>query len=73
MATELKSIKGKNWNQETSEMEKTIISLTRFSGGQEGMKLQLMLRKNGEFFSHVLLNKTQIKELIKELQENFNL
>ena len=73
MATELKSIKGKNWNQENSEMEKTSISLTSFSGGKKGKKLQLTLRNNGEFFSHISLNKTQIKELIKELQENFNL
>ena len=73
MSKELKTIKGKNWNQETSEMENTSFSLTRFSGGQEGMKVQLTLRNNGEFFSHIALNKTQIKELIKELQENFEL
>ena len=34
MSTELKSLKGKNWNQESSEMENTEMSLTRFSGGK---------------------------------------
>ena len=73
MSKELKTINGKNWNQENSEMKNTSISLTRFSGGQEGVKVQLTLRNNGEFFSHIALNKTQIEQLIKELQENFEL
>ena len=73
MSKELKTINGKNWNQETSEMESTSFSLTRFSGGAEGMKVQLTMRNNGEFFSHIALSKTEIKKLIKELQENFEL
>ena len=73
MSKELKSIKGKNWNQETSEMEDIKMSLTRFSGGTEGTKVQLTMRNNGEFFTHIALNKEEIKTLIKELQENFDL
>ena len=73
MSTELKSLKGKNWNQEASEFENAEMSLTRFSGGKEGMKLQLTMRNNGDFFTHIALNKKEIKTLIKELQENFEL
>ena len=73
MSTELKSIKGKNWNSDISEMESTKVSLTKFSAGKKGMKVQLTLRTNGEFFTHVSLSKKQIKKLIKELQENFEL
>ena len=73
MTTKLKSIKGKNWNRETTEMENTEMSLTRFSGGEEGMKLQLTMRTNDKFFTHIALNKEQIKVLISELQENFDL
>jgi ABC-type Na+ transport system ATPase subunit NatA len=73
MSTELKSLKGKNWNQEASEFENAEMSLTRFSGGKEGMKLQLTMRNNGDFFTHIALNKKEIKKLIKELQENFEL
>ena len=73
MSTELKSLKGKNWNENTSEMENTEMSLTRFSGGKEGMKLQLTMRSQGDFFTHIALNKEEIKTLIKELQENFEL
>ena len=73
MSTELKSLKGKTWNQEASEFENAEMSLTRFSGGKEGMKLQLTMRNNGDFFTHIALNKKEIKKLIKELQENFDL
>jgi ABC-type Na+ transport system ATPase subunit NatA len=73
MSTELKSIKGKNWNKDISQMERTKVLLTRFSGGKDGMKVQLTMRTNGEFFTHISLNKKQIKKLIKELQENFEL
>ena len=38
MSTELKSLKGKKWNQESSEM-KTLKFIDKFSGGKEGMKL----------------------------------
>jgi len=54
-------------------MENTEMSLTRFSGGKEGMKLQLTMRSQGDFFTHITLNKSEIKKLIKELQENFEL
>ena len=73
MSTELKSLKGKNWNEESSEMENTEMSLTRFSGGKEGMKLQLTMRNNGEFFTHIALNKEELKTLVKEIQKNFEL
>ena len=73
MSTELKSLKGKNWNEESSEMENAEMSLTRFSGGKEGMKVQFTMREQGDFFTHITLNKKEIKKLIKELQENFDL
>ena len=75
MSTELKSIKGKFHSQKTNKMEETNLSLTRFSGGKEGMKLQLTMRTEDQdqFFTHISFNKEQIKVLIKELQENFDL
>ena len=73
MSTELKSLKGQFHSQKTNEMENTEMSLTRFSGGKVGMKLQLTMRNNGTFFTHIALNKKEIKTLIKELQENFEL
>ena len=73
MSTELKSLKGQFHSQKTDEMENTEMSLTRFSGGKEGMKLQLTMRNNGTFFTSIALNKKEIKKLIKELQENFDL
>ena len=73
MSTELKSLKGQFHSQKTNEMENTEMSLTRFSGGKEGMKVQLTMRTQDEFFTHITLNKEEIKKLIKELQENFEL
>ena len=73
MATELKTLNGQFHNQQTNEMENTEMSLTRFSGGKEGMKVQLTMRNNGKFFTTIALNKKEIKKLIKELQENFEL
>tara|TARA_R110000765_G_scaffold218002_1_gene322615 strand:- start:125 stop:343 length:219 start_codon:yes stop_codon:yes gene_type:complete len=72
MATELKSIKGK-FQSNRGEIGNTQMSLTRFSGGKEGMKLQLTIRNQGEFFTHIAINKKQIKKFIKELQQNFDL
>ena len=71
MSIELKSLKGQFSNK--GVMEDTTMSLTRFSGGKEGMKLQLTMRTQGDFFTHITLNKKEIKKLIKELQENFEL
>jgi len=73
MSTELKSLKGQFHSQKTNEMENTELSLTRFSGGKEGMKVQLTMRDQGDFFTHITLDKEQIKVLITELQENFEL
>lgn len=73
MSTELKSLKGQFHSKKTNEMENTELSLTRFSGGKEGMKVQLTMREQGDFFTHITLNKEQIKVLISELQENFDL
>ena len=63
MSTELKSISGKFHSQKTNKMEETNLSLTRFSGGKEGMKLQLTMRTQDQdqFFTHIALNKEQIK------------
>ena len=52
-------------------MENTEMSLTRFSGGKEGMKLQLTMRTQGDFFTHITLDKKQMQLLVKEIQENF--
>jgi len=73
MSTELKSLKGKFWNQKTLQMDSTEMSLTRFSGGEEGTKLQLTMRQQDDFFTHITLNKEEIRTLIEELQENFDL
>jgi hypothetical protein len=73
MSTELKSLKGQFHSQKTNEMENTEMSLTRFSGGKEGMKVQLTMRSQDDFFTHITLNKKEIQKLIKELQENFEL
>ena len=73
MSTELKSLKGQFHSQKTNEMENTEMSLTRFSGGKEGMKLQLTMRTQDQFFTHITLNKKELKILIKEIQENFEL
>ena len=71
MSTELKSPKGQFHNQKTNEMENTEMSLTRFSGGKEGMKLQLTMRQQDDFFTHITLDKKQMQLLVKEIQENF--
>ena len=73
MSTELKTLKGQFQSIETGRIENTEMSLTRFSGGKEGMKVQLTMRTQDEFFTHITLNKEEIKKLIKELQENFEL
>ena len=71
MSTELKTLKGKFHSQKTNEIENTELSLTRFSGGKEGMKLQLTMRTQGDFFTHITLDKKQMQLLVKEIQENF--
>lgn len=73
MSTELKTLKGQFQSMKTGKIENTEMSLTRFSGGKEGMKVQLTMRTQDEFFTHITLNKEEIKKLIKELQENFEL
>ena len=73
MSTELKSLKGQFHSRNTNQMENTQMSLTRFSGGKEGMKLQLTMREQGDFFTHITLNKEELKTLVKEIQENFDL
>jgi len=73
MSTELKTLKGQFHSQETGKNENTEMFLTRFSGGKEGMKVQLTMRTQDKFFTHITLNKGEIKKLIKELQENFEL
>jgi len=71
MSTELKSLKGQFHSQKTNEMENTEMSLTRFSGGKEGMKLQLTMRQQDDFFTPITLDKKQMQILVKEIQENF--
>jgi|TARA_B110000444_G_C18605210_1_gene484961 hypothetical protein len=71
MSTELKSLKGQFHSQKTNEMESTEMSLTRFSGGKAGMKLQLTMKQQDDFFTHITLDKKQMQILVKEIQENF--
>tara|TARA_Y100000389_G_scaffold153086_1_gene153243 strand:- start:17 stop:238 length:222 start_codon:yes stop_codon:yes gene_type:complete len=73
MSTELNILKGKFHSTKTGKLENTELSLTRFSGGKEGMKLQLTLRDQGDFFTHIALNKEELKTLVKEIQENFDI
>jgi hypothetical protein len=73
MSTELKSLKGKFHSSKTGKLENTELSLTRFSGGKEGMKLQLTLRDQGDFFTHIALSKEELITLVKEIQENFDI
>jgi hypothetical protein len=69
MSTELKSITGEFHNKRTNKKDQNEMSLTRFSGGKEGMKIQLTLNTTDQdqFFTHICLNKHEIKELISEL------
>ena len=73
MSTELKKLKGKFHSSKTGKLENTELSLTRLSGGKEGMKLQLTLRDQGDFFTHIALNEEELKTLVKEIQENFDI
>ena len=75
MSKELKSIEGTFQSDRTQKMRCTELSMSRFWGGKEGEKLALNISNfdQNPNFSHITLNKEQIKELIKELQNNFNL
>lgn len=71
MSTQLKPIKGR---KETEFGYKpTQINLTRFSGGENGVMVQLNLEpdvdRHGIIHSHVQLTQVRIRELIKELEE----
>ena len=75
MSKELKSIKGTFQSESTNQMRGIELSLSSFWGGKEGKKLSLNISNfdQSNSFSHITINKEQIKELIKELQNNFNL
>tara|TARA_R110000823_G_scaffold283302_1_gene401480 strand:- start:372 stop:599 length:228 start_codon:yes stop_codon:yes gene_type:complete len=75
MSKELKSIKGTFQSESTNQMRGIELSLSSFWGGKEGKKLALNISNfdQSNSFSHITINKEQIKELIKELQNNFNL
>jgi len=75
MSKELKSINGTFQSESTMQYVGTELSLSSFWGGKEGKKLALNISNFNQSsnFSHITLNKEQIKELIKELQNNFNL
>jgi len=49
--------------------------LTRFSGGKEGMKVQLTISTShqDDLFTHITFDKEGIKQLIEELKESFDL
>jgi len=75
MSKELKSIKGTFQSESTNQMRGIELSLSSFWGGKEVKKLSLNISNfdQSNSFSHITINKEQIKELIKELQNNFNL
>tara|TARA_Y100001938_G_scaffold118785_1_gene164358 strand:+ start:86 stop:307 length:222 start_codon:yes stop_codon:yes gene_type:complete len=73
MATELKTIKGKFQNEKTNEMETTKMTLVRFWGGDEGTKLQLTLETTGQLFTHITLTREELKILVNEIKDNFNI
>lgn len=77
MATELKDIIGRvetltevgddfTYVFETSYEEQRL-SLTRFSGGENGIMVQLTMPANDGPFAYIQLTKDQVKELIVEL------
>lgn len=73
MATELKDIIGRVETLtevgdvfETSYEEQRL-SLTRFSGGENGIMVQLTMPANDGPFAYIQLTKDQAKELIIEL------
>jgi len=75
MATELKTIKGKFQSKTQEKLVGGEMFLTRFSGGKEGMKVQLTISTShqDDFFTHITFDKEGIKQLIEELKENFDL
>lgn len=75
MATELKKIKGTFQSETTNKMKDIELSLSSFWGGEEGQKLALNISNFDQnlHFSHITLNKEQIKELIEELKNKFNI
>ena len=70
MSTELKSIKGRKETEFGYKESK--IKLTRFSGGQNGVMLQINLDpdvdRNGLISSHIQLTQKQVRKLISELK-----
>tara|TARA_R110001632_G_scaffold140878_1_gene256940 strand:- start:229 stop:456 length:228 start_codon:yes stop_codon:yes gene_type:complete len=75
MSKELKTINGTFQSESTNQMREIQLSLSTFWGGKEGKKLAFNISNfdQSNNFSHITLNKEQIRELIKELQNNFNL
>ena len=75
MATELKTIKGKFQSKTQEKLVGGEMFLTRFSGGKEGMKVQLTISTShqDDLFTHITFDKEGIKQLIEELKESFDL
>jgi|TARA_B110000444_G_C18834788_1_gene595342 hypothetical protein len=73
MSTELKSIKCRKeteFGKKESEMK-----LTRFSGGENGIMVQINIdpdvtTRSRTWSAHVQLTQSQVKDLVKELQEH---
>jgi|TARA_B100001093_G_scaffold519811_1_gene610665 hypothetical protein len=69
MSTELKTIKGR---KETDfGYNESEIKLTRFSGGENGVMVQINIQpdvdKYGLPHAHIQLTQEQVRELVKEL------
>lgn len=76
MSTNLKTLKGKTENPDTTQKiptyKDTEVHLTRFFGGVErGTSLQLGFYDADKNYHHVQLDNENVKELIKELQDYF--
>ncbi len=70
MSTELKSIKCRKETEFGNKESE--IKLTRFSGGKNGIMVQMNIDPDidhNRMFAHVQLTQSQVKDLVKELQE----
>ena len=75
MSKELKTIKGKFHSKTQEKLVGGEMFMTRFSGGKEGMKVQLTISRShqDDLFTHITFDKEGITQLIEELKENFDL
>lgn len=78
MSTKLKTIKGryehvKSVKERTMEYRPSTLFLTRFSGGEKGIMLQMTIQQKDGDSAYVQLTRDQVRELILELKGEFNI